>query len=79
MEYILSSNGFKNKLEATTSKKARDEADDSACYTQEPMYILDNDGNCLYCRSWINHANWDNEGKVIDFGNFGYYSAWEVI
>ena len=77
MRYILLSNGFRNELEATTSKKAKAEADDTACYTQESMAILDQNGNCLYHRKWNNHPNWDKERNILDFGNYGYYSNWE--
>ena len=57
---------------------AKNEADESACYTCEPITITDSDGKTVSRRSWWGCTDGIEDCEYpIQFGDFGYYGDWE--
>jgi hypothetical protein len=68
-------------FDAGDLEEAKVAADEGATYTEQPIEILDNAGNVVARRSWWGVAydpeTTDEPDEIIQFGDFGYYSAWE--
>lgn len=79
--YIINyNNGVKNECDGTL-EQAKKMADDGAAYTQCNITIENEKGERVAGRSWWGvpydpNETEDEEDEVIQFGNFGHYSAW---
>lgn len=80
MTYTLNAhNGFTEKFEADTLQEAKDYADNAIGYTQENLSI-EVDGEPIAVRRWWGIVpDTDDDGDIICFGSYGYYSEWEDV
>lgn len=68
--------------EEETLELAMKKADEGAAYTQQNITIEDETGNVVAVRKWWGvgydpEQTEDAPEDIIQFGNFGYYGAWE--
>lgn len=73
-------NGVVNTCDGTL-EDAKKLADDCAGYTQCNIYIKNDKGERVACRSWCGvpfdpEITEETEDEVIQFGSFGHYGAW---
>ena len=79
--YIDYHTGAGNEWVKGTLEQAMARADEEAEYTQQDITIKDGDGREVARRTWYGveydpTETEESEDEVIQFGQFGHYSAW---
>lgn len=71
---------FSDMLDSHTVLDAMAEVDERIGYSQCSITIEDRDGNVLACREWNATLEGIEENEdPIQFGDFGYFSDWQVV
>ena len=83
-KYIIKNNNINEMVEVDNITAIMEMADDTACYNECDIIILDEEENEVALRKWYG-VEYDEENEdmycenPICFGGYGYYGDWIIL
>jgi hypothetical protein len=75
--YINYNTGAGNFEFEGTLDDAKKKAEEGICYTQQDVYIKNEEGNIVACLPWWGVEPEEDDYVTEQFGSFGFYGEWE--